>query len=77
MIEVIRAARSIIPATEITFLSLHIYVFILKAFFTRNLESSQLWSASLEVWACSFGVVYNLGRNLNFVIRMSKQFEKI
>ncbi len=46
--------------------------------FTRNWESLQLWSASIEVWArsCS-GVVYNfVSLNLNFVIKMSKKFEK-
>ncbi len=46
--------------------------------FTCNWELSRLWSASIEVWACSFsGGVYNfVSVNLNFVIRMSKKFEK-
>ncbi len=39
---------------------------------------SQVWSASVEVWAYSCnGVGYNfVFVNLNFVIRMSKKFEK-
>ncbi len=47
-------------------------------FFTRNWELSQLWSGSIEVWACSCSsVVYNfVSVNLNFVIRMSKKIEK-
>ncbi len=48
-----------------------------STFFIRNWESSQLWSASIEVWACSCSDVYNfVFVNLNFVIRMSKKFEK-
>ncbi len=39
---------------------------------------SQVWSASIEVWAySSSGVLYNfVFANLNFVIRLSKKFEK-
>ncbi len=49
-----------------------------STFLTRNWGSSKLWSASIEVQACSCsGVVYNfMCVNPNFVIRMPKKFEK-
>ncbi len=43
MIEIIQAARSIIPAMELTFLSLHIYLYSKAAshYFTRFVVAEQ------------------------------------
>ncbi len=73
MIEIVRAARSIIPALEVTFLSLRIRVFILETFLP---VIGNHRSCGALAYCC--GVAYNLVFvNLKFVLRMSKQFEKI